>query len=334
LPTGAINQTLRHDGTTWIASSLLYNNDTNIGIGVASPATKLHLLDAASGPIITLAGDSSNYQGIKIANSVGTEQWFSGRNGSNQYVIRQNGATDDVVVNTDGKVGIKTNSPRALLEVSGSVGSGGLGIFGNTNTQATGDFSFAVGNDAKALASNSYAFGQYATASVNNSIVVGLNSTSANRCQSTNPYVMKICGIIEADAFNATGGGDFAEEFSATEQWPAGTVVVMGDDGYKSIKPCNKDYDQSVVGVVSDTVGLLMGKINSDIKVTVGLVGVVKVRVSNINGPIKKGDLLVTSRLTGTAMKDAENRPGTIIGKALEDFNASSGSIMALINLQ
>jgi len=108
----------------------------------------------------------------------------------------------------------------------------------------------------------------------------------------------------------------------------------MGDDGYKSIKPCNKDYDQSVVGVVSDTVGLLMGKINSDIKVTVGLVGVVKVRVSNINGPIKKGDLLVTSRLTGTAMKDAENRPGTIIGKALEDFNASSGSIMALINLQ
>ena len=144
---------------------------------------------------------------------------------------------------------------------------------------------------------------------------------------------MKVCGVVQADAIQ-TSGGDFAEEFSASQPLSAGTVVVMGDDGYKSVKPCSRDYDQSVVGVVSDVAGLIMGKIDSETKITVAMVGVVKVKVSNINGAIKRGDLLVTSRLAGIAMKNTENLPGTIIGKAMEDFDSNNGEIMALINLQ
>ncbi len=43
LPTGTSAQTLRHDGTTWVANSALVNNGTQIGIGVASPTAALHL---------------------------------------------------------------------------------------------------------------------------------------------------------------------------------------------------------------------------------------------------------------------------------------------------
>ena len=43
LPTGSSGQTLRHDGTSWVASSVLYNNGTNVGIGTTSPSQKLHV---------------------------------------------------------------------------------------------------------------------------------------------------------------------------------------------------------------------------------------------------------------------------------------------------
>lgn len=49
LPTGTANQTLRHNGTGWVASNALLNNDVNVGIGVA-PLFRLHVQDAANGP--------------------------------------------------------------------------------------------------------------------------------------------------------------------------------------------------------------------------------------------------------------------------------------------
>ncbi|MEO0263396.1 MAG: tail fiber domain-containing protein [candidate division WOR-3 bacterium] len=44
LPPGTSGQTLRHDGTKWVANDLLFNNGTNIGIGTTAPA---YLLDIA-----------------------------------------------------------------------------------------------------------------------------------------------------------------------------------------------------------------------------------------------------------------------------------------------
>jgi len=45
---GSSGQTLRHDGTSWVASSLLYNNGTNVGIGTTNPQRKLHIVDTAA----------------------------------------------------------------------------------------------------------------------------------------------------------------------------------------------------------------------------------------------------------------------------------------------
>lgn len=44
LVAGSLGQTLRHDGSTWIANSFLYNNGTNIGIGNTSPVETLDVL--------------------------------------------------------------------------------------------------------------------------------------------------------------------------------------------------------------------------------------------------------------------------------------------------
>ena len=44
LVAGTFGQTLRNDGTSWVATSSIYNDGTNIGIGTTSPSFKLHVI--------------------------------------------------------------------------------------------------------------------------------------------------------------------------------------------------------------------------------------------------------------------------------------------------
>jgi hypothetical protein len=129
-------------------------------------------------------------------------------------------------------------------------------------------------------------------------------------------------------------GADVAEEFATTEELDLGTVVVMNDGGVKTAKPSETKYDQKVIGVVSDNPSVVMGKISDKTKAVIAMVGVVKVKVTTQNGNIEKGDLLATSDLKGHAMKATEEKVGTVIGKALENFSGNTGEITALINLQ
>ncbi|MEZ4620383.1 MAG: hypothetical protein R2867_33430 [Caldilineaceae bacterium] len=69
------------------------------------------------------------------------------------------------------------------------------------------------------------------------------------------------------------------------------------------------------------------------------LAGAVPVKVSAENGPIQRGDLLTTADTPGHAMKATPTlvnglpfyTPGTIIGKALGELEAGSGTIIVLI---
>jgi hypothetical protein len=152
---------------------------------------------------------------------------------------------------------------------------------------------------------------------------------------------LKVAGAAEVTGnftiggtLTVNNGADLAEEFGTTEELAFGTVVVMAEDGIKTAKPCEVRYDKKVIGVVSDNPSVIMGRIPDKVKAIVALTGVVKVKVTTENGEIKKGDLLATSDLRGHAMKATEERVGTIIGKALENFSGQTGEITALINLQ
>ena len=66
------------------------------------------------------------------------------------------------------------------------------------------------------------------------------------------------------------------------------------------------------------------------------MMGVVPTKVSAENGSIKVGDLLVSSSMTGYAMKgtDRSKMLGAVIGKAMENLNADTGVIEVLVTLQ
>ena len=52
LPSGTTGQTLRHNGTDWVANSTLYNNGSTIGVGTSTPNTETSLDIATQLPVL------------------------------------------------------------------------------------------------------------------------------------------------------------------------------------------------------------------------------------------------------------------------------------------
>jgi hypothetical protein len=134
---------------------------------------------------------------------------------------------------------------------------------------------------------------------------------------------------------------DVAEWVPASEQIPAGTVVVLDPTKSNHVIASTKAYDTRVAGVISDQPGIALGDSGNG-KVLVATTGRVKIKVDATRSPIHVGDLLVTSHNPGMAMKSQPltlggvqiHRPGTLIGKALEPLAKGTGEILVLLSLQ
>jgi len=92
-------------------------------------------------------------------------------------------------------------------------------------------------------------------------------------------------------------------------------------------------YDPTFAGVISTKPALNIGGNRGEHAKPLALAGLVKCKVTTVNGPIKRGDLLVTSSKPGHAMRadPDEVKPGTLIGKALEPLAEGDGTILVLI---
>ena len=106
---------------------------------------------------------------------------------------------------------------------------------------------------------------------------------------------------------------DLAEKYVTDQTYEPGTVVVVGGD--KEATESTTANDHKVLGIISTAPAYLM---NNDIEgQDVALIGRVPCKVV---GDIQRGDLLVTSDVSGhaKAWNPGDYLPGTIIGKALE----------------
>jgi hypothetical protein len=134
---------------------------------------------------------------------------------------------------------------------------------------------------------------------------------------------------------------DLAEWVPATSDMEPGTVVVLNHERVNEVMPSHQAYDTSVAGVVSARPGIILG-VGSDTKEQIATTGRVKVRVDATRAPVRIGDLLVTSDVSGTAMRSEPmemngrkfHQPGTIIGKALEPLEGGTREILVLLSLQ
>ena len=134
----------------------------------------------------------------------------------------------------------------------------------------------------------------------------------------------------------STPNADMAEMYPAVDGLEPGDVLVIGADG--KLHRSDEPYQATVVGVYSTAPGFVAGSNGEDEerRVPLAVVGIVPVKASAENGPIRPGDLLVASSTPGHAMRceGVEQCFGRVIGKALEGLDEGTGVIQMLVMLQ
>jgi hypothetical protein len=119
---------------------------------------------------------------------------------------------------------------------------------------------------------------------------------------------------------------DLAEMYEADASYEPGTVVCFG--GAKEVTVCDIPDSTRVAGVISTNPSYLMnsGQTGAYV-VAVALQGRVPTKVT---GQIRKGDLIVSAG-DGRGRANNDARTGTIIGKALADFDGQDGVIEVVV---
>jgi hypothetical protein len=138
------------------------------------------------------------------------------------------------------------------------------------------------------------------------------------------------CGTLTGTA-TAAQYSDLAERYETDQIYTAGTVVCFG--GSAEITQSTDLYDSKVCGIISANPAHLMNAQagTNETHPAVALTGRVPCKVM---GTIRKGDLMVTSAQPGVAMSADERVPGTIIGKAIQDYtDGGIGVIEILVTL-
>jgi hypothetical protein len=151
-------------------------------------------------------------------------------------------------------------------------------------------------------------------------------------------------GNVTAAGTFTGGGADFAESVDVVDGAAAyvpGDVLVVDRRGDRRFALAREPYSALVAGIYSTKPGMLGSRSSMDDnhradEIPMAVVGIVPTKVSAENGPIRRGDLLVTSSTPGYAMKgtDRDRMLGAVVGKALEPLAEGTGIIEVLVTVQ
>lgn len=266
--------------------------------------------------------------GSAIAEDITVTSYFPSPRGAFEQVI----ATGECLLGTNAgaaggavQVGTTTAAVAATPKFHVVNGAFGVGIGGTRGTPAPAiDFYRAAGAAVDA----------------------SLTATAADTLQvSGADFVVSRIGGVANTGHIRIGGSFFCQQavdvsenmaIAASQLALAGPGHVMTVDPGKdeSMVLASRAYDPSVVGVISAQPGLLLGAEREGM--SLALSGRVPTKVTAENGPIRRGDLLVTSSKPGFAMRgDPEKiQSGMVIGKALGELPEGEGEIVVLVNLQ
>ena len=323
---------------------------SNITVGVAG-TSNVAVFSTSGAQVTGVVSASGNITGSYILGngsqltglaSVVGATGATGANGTNGATgatgtAGSNGATGATGATGAGATGATgSNGATGATGATGVVGAtgsqGATGTAGSNGatgaTGATGSFS---GNLTANINGQGYSISNVSNISVTGNISVNSsNQTTAIVNSGTNG----VGNIGESGAaFNTVFAkattalyADLAECYSADAEYAPGTVLSFG--GNAEVTVCLTDADPSIAGVVSTAPAYLMNsELTSEYVTKLALTGRVPCQVI---GPIKRGQMLISA---GNGHARAETNPviGTVIGKAVEDFNGDIGTIEIVV---
>ncbi len=227
---------------------------------------------------------------------------------------------------------------EATVDGSGSAIYGWVPNFGTGRAGRFANLNSANGQNTVQINSNG----------TGNTLLINHTGASGNLAtfQSGSVNVARInkAGRAFFNGGTQNSGADIAEAFDVEghiSQYETGDILVISRDSDRTVEKSSEPYSNLVAGVYATKPGVLLTeeKIDTDIsdKVPMGVIGVIPTKVCHEGGPIKRGDLLVTSSIAGVAMKaDTDKvKVGQVLGKALESYEGKDiGKINVLISIK
>jgi hypothetical protein len=210
-------------------------------------------------------------------------------------------ATDSIQFVAGTNISLSTNPTTKAITIS-STGGGGSGGGGSSILVApvtTGVFPMVMSSGADTISPQLL----YAQTSVTLNAATGVMSVTATQSQ----------------------WADLAENYLADSAYEPGTVLEFGGDHEVTVA---SDESRRIAGVVSTKPSHLMNTgLVGETVVAVALQGRVPCKV---RGKIRKGDMLVSGG-SGYARPALDPKMGSVIGKALENFDGVSGVIEVVV---
>ncbi len=276
------------------------------------------------------------------------------KGGTNESSGRTFGVVGESMGAGDGSAGVKGVAETGNLETTAygvygsakTAGNGTAGVMGVA--EQTSGKTFGVYGETKSTADGAAGVkgvGRIGVLAEGGNVAVKATSNSGNLFEGygnggARRFAVENDGTVRAAAYN-TYAADFAEMLPAEDGLEPGDVLAVADDG--RVVRATAERAAAVVGVVSTQPGFVGGsRGDNGGKVPVAVMGVVPVKVTNENGPVRPNDLLAVSpsrpgyAARAVPLFTLENGQavyggGTIIGRALSGMTAATGTIKVLI---
>jgi hypothetical protein len=334
---------------TAIGSSALQQNT----LGVSNTAAGYSALGSnTQGNDNTAAGDSalgSNTEGIDNT-AEGSQALFGNTKGNGNTAVGENALFSNTTGSDVTCVGFSCDTASPTLSNATAIGA--FAVVGSSNALVLGGtashaVTVSVGT---ATPFNDYGLDVDTTNSngvIDGGVVVNASGGNLYLGMTANAHKFRVDtnGVVFADGGYQSSGADFAESMAVRgprSEYEPGDVLEIDRTADRHLTLAHHRYATLVAGIYSTKPGLLATPHNIDDpvvkagEVPLAVVGIVPCKVTTENGPIARGDLLVTSSRPGYAMKGTDRRRmlGAVVGKALEPLATKTGIIEVLVTLQ